>query len=164
MSQVCSFFVHDTSVIDFGDQRLRPYMVDMTDIKSFHEGLPSLAEFEGLTEQAWQALPQVFRDSCGQIDLFVADFADSETLAAVGLDNKHQLSGVYVGVDLTRKSHGNPMPHPARVTLFRGPILAEWVARGDVTLQRLISHVLVHEIGHHFGFSDEAMHAIESHD
>jgi predicted Zn-dependent protease with MMP-like domain len=150
-------------VIGFGVQQDRPYMGGMSKFDNIHGELPSLAEFEGLTEQAWQALPKLFRDSCGQIDLFVADYADSETLAALNLDNKFQLSGVYVGVDLTRRSHGNPMPYPARVTLFRGPILAEWASRGDVTLQRLISHVLVHEIGHHFGFSDEAMHDIEAH-
>jgi predicted Zn-dependent protease with MMP-like domain len=137
-------------------------MGGMTDFKNFQGELPNLAEFEGLTEQAWHDLPKVFRDSCGQIDLFVADFADEEMLAALDLDDKFQLSGVYVGVDLTRKSHGNPMPYPARISLFRGPILAEWATRGDVSIQRLISHVLVHEIGHHFGFSDEAMHNIEA--
>ena len=125
---------------------------------------PSLADFERIAASAFEALPAEFRTLCGRLEIFVADFADTETLAAVGLADPFELTGVYIGVDLSQKSVSDPSPDPDRVVLFRRPILDEWADHGSITLGELISHVLVHEIGHHFGLSDADMHRIEDGD
>lgn len=122
---------------------------------------PSLEDFETLAASAFDGLPEGFRKLCGRVDLFVADFADEETLRELDIENPFELTGVYMGVDLARKSVIDPSPEPDRVFLFRRPILDEWAERGDIPLGELVTHVLVHEIGHHFGLSDEDMHRIE---
>lgn len=122
---------------------------------------PSLEQFERLAEAAWHGLPDGFRKLCGRVEIFVADFADEETLQALGMEDPFELTGVYIGVDLSQKSVSDPSPEPDRVFLFRRPILDEWADHGDVPLGELVTHVLVHEIGHHFGLSDDDMHAIE---
>lgn len=122
---------------------------------------PSLEDFEALAARAWEGLPDGFRKMCGRVEIFVADFADGETLEALGMADAFELTGVYIGVDLARKSVIDPSPEPDRVFLFRRPILDEWAERGDIPLGELVAHVLVHEIGHHFGLSDEDMHRIE---
>jgi len=121
---------------------------------------PSLDEFQAIAEQAWTALPAEFRRMCGQVILRVEEFAEDEVLADLGIENPFELTGLYQGVDLTRKSHLDG-PEPDIVILYRRPLLDEWCERGDVTLGELITHVIVHEIGHHFGLSDEDMHRIE---
>jgi predicted Zn-dependent protease with MMP-like domain len=125
---------------------------------------PSLEDFEALAAAAFDSLPEGFRTLCGRVELFVADFADEETLDELDIENPFELTGVYIGVDLARKSVIDPSPEPDRVFLFRRPILDEWAERGDIPLGELIAHVLVHEIGHHFGLSDEDMHRIEDRD
>ncbi|WP_417481182.1 metallopeptidase family protein [Maricaulis sp.] len=122
---------------------------------------PTLSDFETLAASAWERLPEAYRALCGHVELFVADFADAEMLEAVGLEDPFELSGLYMGVDLTQQSNMDPTPQASRVFLFRRPILDEWAERETVTLGELVSHVLVHEIGHHFGLSDEDMHKIE---
>ena len=122
---------------------------------------PSLEDFEKLAVEAWRAIPDGFRTMCGAVELFVADFADEETLRELEIENPFELTGVYIGVDLTQKSHADGAAQPDRVFLYRRPILDEWAERGDVALGDLIEHVLIHEIGHHFGLSDADMHAIE---
>ncbi|WP_417489201.1 metallopeptidase family protein [Maricaulis sp.] len=123
---------------------------------------PTLSDFETLARGAWEGLPEAYRAMCGHVELFVADFADAEMLEAVGLEDPFELSGLYMGVDLTQQSSLDPTPEASRVFLFRRPILDEWAERETVTLGELVSHVLVHEIGHHFGLSDEDMHKIEA--
>ncbi|WP_421784837.1 metallopeptidase family protein [Hyphobacterium sp.] len=123
--------------------------------------LPDIDQFAGLAEEAFNDLPPGFRNMCGNLSIRVADFADRETLDHFGMTDPYQLSGLYHGVDLTQKSVGDPVAFPDQVWLYRKPILAEWADRGDVSLKFLIAHVLVHEIGHHFGLSDADMHAIE---
>ncbi|WP_323760852.1 metallopeptidase family protein [Maricaulis sp.] len=125
---------------------------------------PSLEEFEALAADAFAALPAQMRRLCEGLEIFVADFADAETLAAVSVDDPFELTGVYIGVDLSRKSVADPTPGPDRVVLYRRPILDEWADHGTITLGELVSHVLVHEIGHHFGLSDDDMHRIEDED
>mgnify|MGYP002621721552 CR=1 FL=1 len=122
---------------------------------------PSEADFLTLAEAAFAALPEGFRAMCGNVVIQIADFADEDTLKALGIENAYELSGLYHGVDLTGKSLMDSGVMPDHVFLYRLPILLEWCERGDVTLDELIAHVLVHEIGHHFGLSDEDMHAIE---
>lgn len=122
---------------------------------------PSEADFLTLAEAAFAALPEGFRAMCGNVVIQIADFADEDTLKALGIENAYELSGLYHGVDLTGKSLMDSGVMPDHVFLYRLPILLEWCERGDVTLDELIAHVLVHEIGHHFGLSDDDMHAIE---
>lgn len=123
--------------------------------------LPTLDEFAALAEQAWDAMPAGFRALCGNVVIRVDDFADAETLEHFGMESPYQLSGLYHGVDLTQKSVMESGGLPDQVFLYRKPILAEWKERGNVTLDELIEHVLVHEIGHHFGLSDDDMHALQ---
>jgi len=80
----------------------------------------------------------------------------------MGIEDAFELTGLYQGVDLGRRSVFDPQPQPSMIFLYRRPILDEWAERGDVTLEELVAHVLVHEIGHHFGLSDDAIHAIEA--
>ncbi|MGD2131902.1 MAG: metallopeptidase family protein [Maricaulaceae bacterium] len=122
---------------------------------------PSLDDFAKLAEAALDMVPQALRARCGEIVLRVADFADDEMLDALDLDDPFALTGVYQGVDLTQKTSFDVSGEPDSVFLYRRPILDEWAERGDVTLGELITHVLIHEIGHHFGFSDDDMDRLQ---
>ena len=122
---------------------------------------PAAAEIEALARAALARLPAAFRKHLGGVVLIVEEFADDETLAMLGIDDPFQLSGLYEGVPLGEKSIGDSGALPDRIRLFRAPILDEWTARGDETLEHLVAHVLIHEVGHHFGLSDEDMHALE---
>jgi predicted Zn-dependent protease with MMP-like domain len=121
---------------------------------------PGLAALSTLANEAFQKLPAAFRARCGNVAVHVADFADDETLADLGIEDPFELTGLYEGVDLTADAVTDPSG-PAHVHLFRRPLLDEWAHNGEITLAELITHVLVHEIGHHFGLSDAEMHAIE---
>ena len=123
---------------------------------------PSLDEIAALADAAFAALPAAFRRQAGEIVFRVDDFPSDEVLDELGLESPFDLTGLYQGVDLGRRSVFDPSPEPARVFLYRRPILDEWAERGDVSLADLVTHVLVHEIGHHFGLSDEAIDAIEA--
>ena len=90
------------------------------------------------------------------------DFAPDQVLEELGIDDPFELTGLYQGIDLAHRSSFDPSPEPARVFLYRRPILDEWAERGEVSLDELITHVLVHEIGHHFGLSDADIDSIEA--
>lgn len=105
-------------------------------------------------------MPPEFRSLAGDIIVRVEDIADDELLSEMGIEYPLELTGLYSGVDLTQQSIGDPRPSTPMVFLYRRAILEEWIDRGDVTLKDLVSHVLVHEVGHHFGFSDDQMAAI----
>ncbi len=122
---------------------------------------PTIDEFAELAEHALAALPARFRAMAGDVQMRVMDFPDEDVLDEFGIEDPFELTGLYQGVDLSRRSVSDPSPQPSMVMLYRRPILDEWCDRGDVSLGELISHVLVHEIGHHFGLSDEAIEAIE---
>ena len=122
---------------------------------------PSLADFEALAAAAWDRLPEQFRRMCGDLVIRVEDFATDEVLDALGIEDPFELSGLYHGVSLDKKSVADLPRGPDMVLLYRRPILDEW-ADGEVGLGQLVTHVLVHEIGHHFGFSDADMAAIEA--
>ncbi len=121
---------------------------------------PSLDDLERLAQSAWQAMPQTFRAMAGDVLIRIEEFADEVVLADLGIEDPFELTGLYQGVDLTQRSIMDPSPQAPIVFLYRRPILDEWIDRGDVSLEDLVSHVLVHEIGHHFGLSDEAMDAL----
>ena len=125
-----------------------------------HGTAPSAEEIEEIARAALARLPQAFAQHLGEVVLQVEEFADDETLAAMGIDDPFELTGIYEGVPLTEKSVEQSGALPDRVRLFRRPILDEWAEGGD-TLEHLVAHVLVHEIGHHFGLSDDDMHALE---
>lgn len=98
----------------------------------------------------------------GDIVFRVDDFPDDEVLAALGMQDPFELTGLYQGVDLSQRSVMDLSPEPARVFLYRRPLLDEWAERGDVTLAELVAHILIHEIGHHLGLSDEQIGRIEA--
>ena len=122
---------------------------------------PAVEEIEALARRALERLPEPFRVHLGAVLVQIEDFADEETLAALGMDDPFGLTGVYEGVPLTERSIEHSGTMPDRIRLFRRPILDEWAERGDETLEHLVAHVLIHEIGHHFGLSDADMHALE---
>ena len=121
----------------------------------------TLEEMEELGREAIAGLPDAFREQLGDVVFAVEDFADEETLRDLGLENPFELTGVYEGHALTERSIEMSGTLPTRIRLFRRPILDEWAERGDETLEHLVRHVVIHEIGHHFGLSDDDMHALE---
>lgn len=125
---------------------------------------PSLDDFAALAETAFAALPARVRAATGEVVFRIDDFAPDDVLDDLGIENPFELSGLYQGVDRIHRSALDPVPHESRVFLYRRPILDEWAERGDVTLGELVTHVLIHEIGHHLGLSDADIHAIESRD
>ncbi len=125
------------------------------------DSAPSLADFEQMAAAAFDELPGIFRERCGGLLVRVADFAEEDTLNELGIEDAFDLTGLYEGVSLTDKSFVDIAQMPDVVWLFRRPILDEWAARGDVALDALVRHVLVHEIAHHFGMTDEEIAAID---
>ena len=123
---------------------------------------PSLDDFAALARRAFDALPGDFRRQAGDVVFRVDDFAADEVLDELGIEDPFQLTGLYSGVDLGARSVLDPAPQPSMIFLYRRPILDEWAERGDVTLAELVSHVLVHEIGHHFGLSDDDIDTLEA--
>ena len=122
---------------------------------------PSLADFEAMATAAWNRLPGEFRRAAGDVVIRVDDFATEEVLDQMGIEDPFDLTGLYQGVSLDRKSTSDVPQGPDMVFLYRRPLLDEWSDTG-VTLGDLITHVLIHEIGHHFGFSDEEMETLET--
>ncbi len=122
---------------------------------------PTLKEFEVLAEAAWRQIPDEFRQLAKDVLIRIEDFATDEVLESLGIENEFDLMGLYQGVSLERKSVMDISGGPDTVVLYRRPILDYW-ADSDETLGALITHVLVHEIGHHFGLSDDDMEAIEA--
>lgn len=121
---------------------------------------PDLERIEQLALAALERLPAEFRAHLGDVVIRVEDFADDETLDRMGIEDPFQLSGLYFGRPLGEKSSSDSGALPDLIYLYRRPILDEWAETG-VSLEALVTHVLVHEVGHHFGLSDADMHALE---
>lgn len=115
---------------------------------------------ETLAKGVLASLPDPFRQHCADIVLRVEDFATAEQLASVGLVDRWELSGLYEGRPVPERSVWESGEMPPRIWLFRMPLVAEMRAT-RVTLEALVRHVVIHEAGHHFGFSDAEMHALE---
>lgn len=121
---------------------------------------PSAEEMEALARRALDVLPEPFASHLRDVVLLIEDFADDETLDTMGIEDPFDLTGIYEGIPITERSVDHSGTLPDRIRLFRRPILDEWAGSED-TLEHLVAHVLVHEVGHHFGLSDEDMHALE---
>jgi predicted Zn-dependent protease with MMP-like domain len=119
---------------------------------------PTLADIERLARAALERLPEAFAAHLAGVLLIVEDFAHDRVLREMGIDNPFDLTGLYAGRPI-----GDPVQTgdpPATIHLYRRPILDEWCENGEA-LDHLIAHVVVHEVGHHFGLSDGDMHALE---
>jgi predicted Zn-dependent protease with MMP-like domain len=121
---------------------------------------PDAAAIEKLAEAAIARLPDRFRAHLTHVVLRIEDFADDEVLRQLGIEDPFELSGLYSGRPVSEETNWASGELPPMIHLYRRPLLDEWTETG-VALEDLITHVIVHEVGHHFGFSDADMHAIE---
>jgi len=121
---------------------------------------PSLEEIEVIATAAFGRLPVKFRKLCEGLVIRVEDFPDEEVIEEMGAETDFDLLGLFQGVGLPFQSESAPAHMPNMIWLYRRPILDYW-SEHDETLGAIITHVLVHEIGHHFGLSDDDMHGIE---
>ncbi len=122
---------------------------------------PSLADIERLAQAAVEALPQLFRDHLAHVLLRIEDFPDDEVISALELESEWDLLGLYQGRHVGMKGDEPSGVLPDMIFLYRRPMLELW-CDGDDSLEAIVSHVLVHEVGHHFGLSDEAIDSIEA--
>lgn len=122
---------------------------------------PGIADIETLARRAYDALPPEVRSACAGLAIRVADFAEDELLREMEIEDPFELTGLYEGIPLTEKSVLDQPTRPDAVWLFRRPILEEWIARGDVGLDHLVAHVLVHELAHHLGWNDDDIMAVD---
>lgn len=134
----------------------------MTGQAPFHHA-PDAAAIEALGRAALARIPEPFQSYLADVVLIVEEFADDETLHALGLEDPFQLSGLYHGRPVGEKSAFDSGGLPDRIHLYRRAILDEWIETG-VPLDRLVYHIIIHEVGHHFGLSDDDMHRLEDED
>jgi predicted Zn-dependent protease with MMP-like domain len=122
---------------------------------------PSLDLIEALARDAVLTLPEPHRAAATHVTLRVEDFAPEEILEAMGIESPYDLTGLYEGIPLTEKSVTDQPHQPDTVWIFRRAILEEWIERGDVSLTALVTHVVIHEFAHHFGWSDADIATID---
>jgi predicted Zn-dependent protease with MMP-like domain len=122
---------------------------------------PDLDAIEAVALHTIANLPSAFRTHAQNVQLRVSEFAPEDVLRDLRIDDPFQLTGLYEGVPLTEKSANDVPGPPDTIWLFRRPILDEWIARGNVRLTDLVAHVLIHELAHHFGWSDEEILQID---
>ena len=132
----------------------------MTPAERLSGRVPTETEIEAIARRTLDRLPSPFAESLGDIVLRIEPVADPDTARSVGLGHPMQLSGLYEGISLNHQSVSHSGTLPERITLYSRPIVAEWRST-PVSLEQLVSHVVIHEVGHHFGFSDDDMHALE---
>ncbi|HXK54867.1 MAG TPA: metallopeptidase family protein, partial [Hyphomicrobiales bacterium] len=121
---------------------------------------PGVEDLERLAHAAYSALPDTFRNLCDGLIIRVADLPDEEVLDDLGLESEFDLLGLFTGIGLAHRGETWTGAMPNMIFLYRRPILDYW-AEHEETLGAVVTHVLVHEIGHHFGLSDGDMEAIE---
>lgn len=122
---------------------------------------PTISDIEALANSALGAIPRQLKKYLGEVVIRVEEFPDEETEETMGLDSPFDILGLYRGVALPHKSVSDPQPNLDMIFLYRRPILDYWCETGE-DLERVVRHVLIHEIGHHFGFSDEDIKFIEA--
>ena len=121
---------------------------------------PSSEEIEAIARDAMARLPEPFASHLADVVLQIDEYADEALLAEMGIDHPLDLTGVYEGIPIGLRSVETSGTLPDRVRLFRQAILAEWAEEGE-PFEHLVRHILIHEVGHHFGLSDEDMHTLE---
>ena len=121
---------------------------------------PSIDDIARLAEAALETIPAPFRDVLRRVTMRIEDFPDEETEREMELESPFDLLGLYRGVSMLHKSVADPVPHMDMIFLYRRPILDLWCESGDELLH-IVRHVLIHEIGHHFGLSDDDMERLE---
>ena len=122
---------------------------------------PDAGDIEAMALAAVEALPEAFRGHARAVALRVEDLAPDAVLDDLGIADPYELTGLYDGMPLTQKSVADQPGQPDAIWLFRRAILDEWVARGDIALSDLVAHVMVHELAHHFGWSDADIATID---
>ena len=121
---------------------------------------PTAEEIEAIARAALNALPSPFADHLRAVVLQIDEYADDALLAEMGIEHPLDLTGVYEGIPIGQRSVETSGTLPDRIRLFRQPILAEWAEEGE-PFEHLVRHILIHEVGHHFGLSDDDMHMLE---
>jgi predicted Zn-dependent protease with MMP-like domain len=121
---------------------------------------PTLADIVALAQEALAAIPERFTKHARRIGIVVEEMADDETLDAMGIESGYDLTGLYRGTPMSQASEGAPAHEPDMILLYREPILLEWIESGE-DLGALVNNVLVHELAHHFGFTDADIDALE---
>jgi len=132
----------------------------MTPAERLAGRVPSAANIEAIAKATLDRLPSPFAESLDDVVLLIEEVASPDTARSLGLNHPMQLSGLYQGVPLHRQSVQQSGMLPERITLYRRPIIAEWQST-RVSLEQLVSHIVIHEVGHHFGFTDDEIHALE---
>ena len=132
----------------------------MTDTAMRWGAPPSAEDLAGLAETAFAAIPEPLREAVRGTLIIVEELPDDETLEALGMEHPWELTGLYRGTPLTEKSVLDAPLEPDTILLYREPILVEWVESGE-DLFRLVRNVLIHEIAHHFGYSEEGIARLE---
>ena len=123
---------------------------------------PTLGDIEAIAAEAFATIPPALAQHVTDVVIHVVDFPDDETLEALDLESPFELLGLYQGISLDQKSVADTLTDVDRIYLYRRPLLDYWCDTGE-DLYHVVRHVLIHEIGHHFGFSDDDMEAIEAH-
>jgi predicted Zn-dependent protease with MMP-like domain len=116
---------------------------------------PSIDDVAAMADRALDLLPEPFREFAKAISIRIEDIAEDQTLVDLEIENPYDLTGLYSGTPLTEDLVSEPSREPPRIFLYRLAILDEWVASDGVTLEELVAHVLIHELAHHFGWTDE---------
>lgn len=122
---------------------------------------PTLEDIQAIASEAFATIPEALAQHVAEVAIYVVDFPDDETQEALELESPFDLLGLYQGVSLDQKSVADSLTETDRIFLYRRPLLDYWCETGD-DLYHVVRHVLIHEIGHHFGFSDDDMEAIEA--
>lgn len=122
---------------------------------------PDAARIESMARDAMAALPPEFANHAAAIAIRVAEFAPEDVLDELQIDDPFELTGIYDGIPLTEKSVSDQPGQPDIIWLYRRPLLDEWASRGNVTLGELVTHVVTHEMAHHFGWSDDDIASID---
>ncbi|MDO5657038.1 MAG: metallopeptidase family protein [Paracoccus sp. (in: a-proteobacteria)] len=122
---------------------------------------PTTEEIEAIAREVVAGLPAAFAGPAQDVRLIVDELADEEVLDELEIDDPYELTGLYDGLPMTEKLASSPQDFPDTIYLFRRAILDEWITRGDVALNDLVGHVVIHEFAHHFGWSDEDIAKID---
>lgn len=133
----------------------------MTDTSACHTMPPDADTLAVLAERALAEIPDVLRRHVRGVAISIEEFADDATLAEMGIESPWDLTGLYTGTPVGAQSFSDVMRQPAMIAIYRQPILMEWIETGE-DLSRLVRNVVIHEIAHHFGFSEAEIEALEA--